>query len=356
MDGIRKLEPHHGAGAFSAMEAPHLNQQQPFLWNCSETKKRYRVSSVNFRDGEGNNNDRDSDSGGRGGDGTGRGSCGDSPTLKKKAEEEAKRVVNAAVAAATTDKDRVALLRNDNRALRNRTKKKIKGNASSPDKKEINTGVEKSASGKQDKPKRVNPKEVSSSTADNVEFPCPSTYNQTYTSYVAGNVMSYSHSIYVCQSSPYEEYCNIYDPDEKNYTDIEIKYWTSAWLKLGPCVKVEQKKAGSGEDGAESTTTEERGNSTTTDQSTVPSLTVGLPKRESEDVVVIDNDASGTTTQPTVITNDPLPSCPPPYDWEKKDYVVGDLIEIKSHVSKLVCIIVVSLFNDDQELTLLAPL
>lgn len=266
-------------------------------------------------------------------------------------------IVSSTVAAATTDKDRVALLRNDNRALRNRTKKKIKGNASPPDKKgSINKSVEMSASGKQDKPKRVNPKEVSSSTADNVEFPCPPTYNQTYTSYVAGNVMSYSHSIYVCQSSPYEEYCNIYDPDEKNYTDIEIKYWTSAWLKLGPCVKVEQKKVGSGEDGAESTTTEERGNSTTTDQSTVPSLTVGLPKRESEDVVVIDNDASGTTTQPTVITNDPLPSCPPPYDWEKKDYAVGDLIEIKSHVSKLVCIIVVSLFNDDQELTLLAPL
>ena len=266
-------------------------------------------------------------------------------------------IVSSTVAAATTDKDGEALLRNDNRALRNRTKKKIKGNASPPNKKgSINKSVEKSASGKQDKPKRVNPKEVSSSTADNVEFQCPPTYNQTYTSYVAGNVMSIYKKIYVCQSPPYEEYCNIYDPDEKNYTDIEMKYWTSAWLELGPCVKVEQKKVGAGEDGAESTTTEKRGNSTTTDQSTVPSLTVGLPKRESEDVVVIDNDASETTTQPTVITNDPLPSCPPPYDWEKKDYVVGDLIEIKSHVSKLVCIIVVSLFNDDQELTLLAPL
>ena len=84
------------------MEVSHLHQQHHFIWQCSETKKHYHVLSVNFRDGEGNNNDRDSDPGVKGGDGTGRGPHGGRPTCKQKSEAEAKRVVDAAVAAATT--------------------------------------------------------------------------------------------------------------------------------------------------------------------------------------------------------------------------------------------------------------
>ena len=63
---------------------------------------------------------------------------------------------------------------------------------------------------------------------------CPQPYENTKTSYVAGDTVEINSQMYVCQPYPYEEYCNIHRVD-RFWTTEQKSLWDNAWLLLGAC-------------------------------------------------------------------------------------------------------------------------
>lgn len=70
---------------------------------------------------------------------------------------------------------------------------------------------------------------------------CPPAYNGNYTDYIAGNAIEMESHIYVCQSDPYEEYCNVYTAprrkkwEEENWDEGKQDLWENAWVHEGAC-------------------------------------------------------------------------------------------------------------------------
>jgi len=134
-------------------------------------------------------------------------------------------------------------------------------------------------------PKRTKPTQP-------IKPPCPTKYD-TSTIYVAGDTVEVTKEIYVCQDSPYEEYCNIIEQDD-TWTESEINLWKDAWLGIGKCEEMKDLKE---------------------------ELVV-----EEEEVLEEEEEEEETEEEESP------PTCPPPYNWSKTTYLPGELMEMKSNI------------------------
>ena len=124
---------------------------------------------------------------------------------------------------------------------------------------------------------------------------CPSKYD-TSTTYVAGDTVEVTKEIYVCQDTPYEEYCNIINQDD-NWDVEEVKLWKDSWLGIGKCEEMKDLK--------------------------------DLKEEDVEEEVLDEDEAPVAETEEE---EESLPTCPPPYDWSKTTYQSGELMEMKSNI------------------------